>query len=262
MISFKSIKNFFSINSLIFGVSYIEYSLTSNDIFSNFLIFLTRNYFFIDFINSKLKDKLFIHGEKRLKPFEQFYREFDIFVISTTLLETLTTTYINQNLISSNSLNLYYFIPLSFTFEIFFDFFHYCAHRFVHENKFFYKHIHKIHHKFPYPKAITTFYQHPIDIFLANSLPTIFAFYLTDKYFFEISPLMFHVLMNYKVFIEITGHVGKETNTSSFSQFIWFPKLFGIELYIKDHDKHHSENNCNFSKRFSLFDKLFGTYKR
>ena len=47
--------------------------------------------------------------------------------------------------------------------------------------------------------------------------------------------------------------------TSSFPQCIWLPRLFNIELYTEDHDLHHSRNNCNYSKRFSLWDKIFKT---
>lgn len=65
------------------------------------------------------------------------------------------------------------------------------------------------------------------------------------------------------MFIEISGHIGKRMHpTSSFSQFIWLPKFFNIELYTEDHDLHHSHNNCNYSKRFSLWDKVFGTHKK
>jgi sterol desaturase/sphingolipid hydroxylase (fatty acid hydroxylase superfamily) len=39
------------------------------------------------------------------------------------------------------------------------------------------------------------------------------------------------------------------------------PKWLNIELYCEDHDIHHSVNNCNYSKRFSLWDKVFGTFK-
>jgi sterol desaturase/sphingolipid hydroxylase (fatty acid hydroxylase superfamily) len=68
--------------------------------------------------------------------------------------------------------------------------------------------------------------------------------------------------MTYKTYIEIAGHCGKEINTPSFPQFIWIPRFFDMELYTANHDLHHSSNNCNYSKRFSLWDKVFGTYSR
>jgi sterol desaturase/sphingolipid hydroxylase (fatty acid hydroxylase superfamily) len=66
----------------------------------------------------------------------------------------------------------------------------------------------------------------------------------------------------YKIFIEISGHCGKNINSCSFPQFVWLPKLFKIEMYAEDHDAHHRFNNCNYSKRFILWDKLFLTYKK
>ena len=74
--------------------------------------------------------------------------------------------------------------------------------------------------------------------------------------------MQFNLIITYKLFIEISGHIGKKIYpTSCFSQFMWLPKLLEIELYTEDHDLHHSMNNCNYSKRFSFWDKLFGTYK-
>ena len=34
-----------------------------------------------------------------------------------------------------------------------------------------------------------------------------------------------------------------------------------MELYVEDHDLHHLKGNCNFSKRFSLWDRVFGTFE-
>jgi sterol desaturase/sphingolipid hydroxylase (fatty acid hydroxylase superfamily) len=67
--------------------------------------------------------------------------------------------------------------------------------------------------------------------------------------------------LSYKTFIEISGHSGKKLHPiGSFSQFIWLPRFFNISLYSEDHALHHSSNFCNYSKRFSLWDKQFETY--
>lgn len=74
---------------------------------------------------------------------------------------------------------------------------------------------------------------------------------------------MFHFIVVYKNFIEISGHSGKILYpTTSFPQFMWLPKWLNIELYCEDHDNHHFINNCNYSKRFSLWDKVFNTYMK
>ena len=77
----------------------------------------------------------------------------------------------------------------------------------------------------------------------------------------NISYFQFILLVVYKTAVEIAGHTGKKTYpTSSFPQFPWLVKYLGIELYTENHDLHHRYLNCNFSKRLSLWDKLFGTY--
>jgi sterol desaturase/sphingolipid hydroxylase (fatty acid hydroxylase superfamily) len=67
--------------------------------------------------------------------------------------------------------------------------------------------------------------------------------------------------MIYKVYLEISGHLGMYLTSNSFVQFVWLPRIFGIEMYAKDHYLHHAHNNCNYAKRFTIWDKLFGTYK-
>lgn len=36
--------------------------------------------------------------------------------------------------------------------------------------------------------------------------------------------------------------------------------MLQIELRADDHQRHHIQASCNFSKRFSLWDKLLGTW--
>ena len=105
---------------------------------------------------------------------------------------------------------------------------------------------------------MTTFYQDPLDVVISISLPTI----ISSKVIPNISYFQFNLIIIYKNFIEISGHCGKilYPNTS-FPQFIWLTKWLKIELYAEDHDLHHSSNNCNYSKRFTLWDKVFCTYK-
>jgi len=70
---------------------------------------------------------------------------------------------------------------------------------------------------------------------------------------------MYNLIIVYKIFLEISGHTGKKFNSSSFPQFIWLTKIFKIKLITEDHDNHHKKNNCNYSKRFMLWDIVFGT---
>jgi sterol desaturase/sphingolipid hydroxylase (fatty acid hydroxylase superfamily) len=196
-----------------------------------------------------------------LIPKEDFKYEFHYYVLTTTTVETITQLFINNNFIyidKSFYQDIISFIPISFIFEIIFDFFHYITHRLLH-SKYLYKYCHKIHHKFKHPITITSYYQDPLDLIITNSIPTILTLSLTNN----ISYRQFNMLLIYKTFIEISGHCGKYMYpTSSFTQFIWLPKLLQIELYTEDHDLHHSLNNCNYAKRFAIWDKVFNTYNR
>lgn len=273
MISINSLKNFILVNGFLFLLGFYQYKIImyieniyNFHLFFKFLftlfVFVTRNYVLLKFIDYGTKNKPSISIEYANIPKEEYKYEFHVNVFTTTTMEALTHLFIKSNIINLYfSKNIYhdiiYFIPHSFIFEIIFDFFHYITHRLLH-NKHLYKYLHKKHHKFKHPISIITFYQDPLDLMITNSIPTILSILLVSK----ISYLQFNFILVYKNFIEISGHTGKIIHPAcSFSQCIWLPKLLNMELYTHDHDLHHSLNNCNYSKRFSLWDKLFGTYK-
>jgi sterol desaturase/sphingolipid hydroxylase (fatty acid hydroxylase superfamily) len=122
-----------------------------------------------------------------------------------------------------------------------------------------YTNIHKTHHKFSNPTADTSFYMHPVDLVLSYSVPFIISSLIVPLD----SQGQLHYIITYLTYQEIAGHLGKQMYpTSSFAQFIWLPRALDIELYTEDHDLHHKKLNCNFSKRFALWDKIFSTLDR
>jgi len=276
MISISSFKNFLFINGFMFSIGFLEHHLSQSlhqSISIEFLIilsiFLLRNTIFIEFIQYHLKNKENIHPRftKKEDYLESYPHEFALHIFSSTTIETITYMFIKYQMPQFQTHNhpstiitpkdILYFIPQSFLFELVFDFFHYWTHRMLHSNKFLYTHIHKKHHKFNYTIPILTFYHHPLDLVITNSIPQI----ITLCIFPSISFFQYNVILSYKTFIEISGHSGKKLHPNgSFSQFIWLPQLFHISLYSEDHALHHSSNYCNYSKRFSLWDKQFETY--
>jgi Delta7-sterol 5-desaturase len=267
IISFNSLKNYILVNSFLFLLGLSQHNLiikyTTNNYINDTLFilftFISRNILIYNFITYGTQNKELISNNEISLPEEDYKNEFLYYFLSTTAIETITHIIIKNNFfyIKFINSNLIYFIPISFIFEIIFDFFHYMSHRLLHY-KFLYKYIHKTHHKFSNPTAIIAFYQDPIDLIITNSIPTILTLSIINNISYE----LFNIIIVYKMFIEISGHIGKKMYpTCSFSQFIWLPKFLNIELYTEDHDLHHSQNNCNYAKRFSLWDKVFGTYK-
>lgn len=265
MISLKSIYNFFYVNGLLVTVGTIQY-LTIN-YFNNivlkfaitFLEFSLTNYFLIKLINYNLRNREKIKNDV-IK--EDYKNEFAIAFLSSTLVETVTYIIFTVLLFHNSQINyfydLLYFIPFSFVFECIFDFFHYWTHRISHENSFLYRYSHKSHHKYRNTISILTFYHSPLDLVITNTIPQI----LTLLIFPYISLYQYNLILVYKTFIEISGHSGKKLYPNgSFPQFIWLPRILGITLFSEDHHLHHYQNDCNYAKRFSIWDKLFGTYK-
>jgi len=151
------------------------------------------------------------------------------------------------------------FIAKSFLFEIVFDLFHYSTHRLLHFSPLLYRNIHKTHHEIVNPIPYSTFHMSILDLLFSYSFPLTISLYVLP---FDFSLLQFYLLITYLTYQEIGGHIGKIMKpTSSFPQFIWLPKLLGIELYAEDHFLHHSKIKCNFSKRFNIWDKIFNTYQ-
>ncbi|GAB9475513.1 hypothetical protein Gpo141_00012605 [Globisporangium polare] len=97
----------------------------------------------------------------------------------------------------------------------------------------------------------------PTDLCLTNVLP----FFLAVRLGLPLSELQLHLVLAYKTYVEVAGHSGLEIKGFSFPQLPWLNELFPICLRVHDHDLHHAHPKFNFAKRFSLWDKLFGTFR-
>lgn len=254
MISSSSARVFIVLNGALVVVSYAYYYISQTNFLLRLLFTIFRNVLMIKTFDYALSDKLpinknYIHPEG----------EFTYYILQASFLESATTYCVTPLNVTPNSLIVAAaFLPMSFAFEIIFDFFFYWSHRLLHT-----AHIpwHKDHHTYIHLKPVLAFYHNWLDIILTISLP----FILTGKIVQAVYPLSafeISLLTTYKIFVEIAGHTGRVSEpASSFTQFIWLPKLLNIELYTEDHNLHHTDPEFNFAKRFSLWDKAFGTYK-
>jgi len=256
MISAKSILTFLKINVILLIIATVQYYSFNSAYLP--LIHILINYFLVFLIYYPNKNKKSINKNQiNISTAKDHY-----YLISTSSLDLIlikmVQCYINFKK-SNILLDLLYFIPVSFIFEIIFDFFHYWIHRYGHTNKYLYIYFHKSHHLNIISNVWTTFHQNPIDYICNNGIPMILTTLIVN-YFIGLSFYQFSMILIYKIFIEISGHCGKIIKATSFTQNIWIAKLLNIELRTECHDLHHTSNNCNYSKRFSLWDKVFNTY--
>mmetsp|Transcript_19331 Transcript_19331/g.60819 ORF Transcript_19331/g.60819 Transcript_19331/m.60819 type:complete len:291 (+) Transcript_19331:9-881(+) len=156
------------------------------------------------------------------------------------------------------------FVLASFAFEVVFDFFHYWTHRACHSRVSPYlARCHAMHHANADSLVpVSTYEQSAADVLVCNAIPALLALAVLTALLGPLSPPDFALLWTYKSYVEVAGHAGVHSRATSFPQFVWLPRLLGIALRTVDHDLHHSSRGraCNFSKRFTLWDRLFGTY--
>jgi sterol desaturase/sphingolipid hydroxylase (fatty acid hydroxylase superfamily) len=207
-----------------------------------------RNIALMFFIWYGTRNKENIHTEPKKEIGSADY----LYFISSTLLQSGTEQIVQRFTVASGKS---FFLLNLFLFEILFDLLHYTAHYLQH--RWCYR-FHKVHHTHTHPQLINTYYHHPVDLILLDCIPTVISFWVTKGMF---TPFGMNLVFIYKGFIEISGHLGKHVSASCFPLCIWLPRALGIELYTSDHDLHHCRGTINFSKRFKLWDLLFGTYK-
>ena len=143
-----------------------------------------------------------------------------------------------------------------FLFELAFDVFFYAAHRAVH-SPLLYRHVHKLHHAHTHDvRLISSLQMSAADVVLTHTLPLLAALALVP-----IAPgLEMSVAKGYLLFQELYGHAGVRHRGKNFGPAPCVASWLGITLRSEDHQRHHINGAVNFSKRFSLCDRLLGTW--
>jgi len=232
----------------ILGILY-QYIYTNQSILFCYLYCVFYHYMFVNILDYITKNNKRITENKYIP---DIYYIFNVSVVGFT--ELLTIHICNQIKTDNIIYDFITLIPKLFIYEIIFDFFHYWTHRISHHKYLYY--FHKTHHEHKSNLSVYSTYNHNIfDLIFTNVIPM----YLTSNIII-LSEYQFFIFLILKTFIEISGHSGSYIKNSSFIQCIWIPKIFGIELYARDHYLHHTKFNYNYSKRFILWDKIFNTY--
>ena len=126
------------------------------------------------------------------------------------------------------------------------DIFFYVLHRTMHENKFIYKKIHKIHHRANVPIPIEYIYVHPLE-WMSGMIGPFLGMIIIGKISF-IAYIFYLIIRN---FHEIHIHSGIKTSL--------IHKLFPLYGTNEHHDMHHAKRDGNYSSTFTFWDIVFKT---
>jgi sterol desaturase/sphingolipid hydroxylase (fatty acid hydroxylase superfamily) len=253
MVSTRSLVLFASINATVFTISYAQYAILSTlnyNVVATFLTVCLKAGFLLQVLHRITAHRPRIFPANTPGPsfhWLLFLRTYGIETLSYLIAMTMAQ---DQGALWKDIL---LFLPTSFAYELVFDLGHYATHRLLHTVPFLYQHIHKSHHTHTHMNAHTTYCHSPQDLFITNLLPIMLASALIP-----VTPFTLTAIFWYKTAIEMSGHTGKDTS-GSFIQCIYLPEALGISLYSRDHALHHLHPTVNFSKRFSLWDRVFGT---
>ncbi|KAL6566470.1 Arf guanine nucleotide exchange factor sbh1 [Orobanche gracilis] len=130
------------------------------------------------------------------------------------------------------------------------DTWQYFMHRYMHHNKFLYRHIHSQHHRLIVPYAFGALYNHPIEGLLLDTVGGALSFLISGM-----SPRSSIFFFSFATLKTVDDHCG-----------LWLPgNLFHL-LFSNNsayHDIHHQlyGNKYNFSQPFFvMWDRILGTH--
>lgn len=130
------------------------------------------------------------------------------------------------------------------------DTWQYFMHRYMHQNKFLYKHIHSQHHRLIVPYAFGALYNHPLEGLLLDTIGGALAFLVSGM-----SPRTSIFFFSFATIKTVDDHCG-----------LWLPGNLFHTIFKNNsayHDIHHQlyGTKFNYSQPFFVtWDRILGTY--
>lgn len=137
------------------------------------------------------------------------------------------------------------------------DLIYYPLHKACHLYPFLFRHVHKLHHSILHPEWYETTYASIWEHLFMNLPSYIFAHCICCHV-----PLLSIILANARTtHDEIYGHSGTQSHGSLFILLNFPLKNLGLLISTPSHALHHKVNNYNYCKQFTIFDKVFNTFR-
>lgn len=130
------------------------------------------------------------------------------------------------------------------------DTWQYFVHRYMHHNKFLYRHIHSQHHKLVVPYAFGALYNHPLEGLLLDTVGGAISFLVSGM-----TPRTSVFFFSFATIKTVDDHCGLRLPGNPFHMFFQNNTAY--------HDIHHQlyGTKYNFSQPFFVvWDKILGTY--
>lgn len=246
-----------------------ENALTWSSLTRMLLSNIFRSFFLITFIyyrfdsrkkwNQELYDKENAKHGKRARIIRCM-----LFTLMTACTMDTANVFFDIFVIGLRSSWNWYHLPLFlvklFVWEVLFDLGHYLGHRAQHTYKWLYYLGHYEHHRHRAPDAWDGLHITLDDAILTNALPNAFGMLVVKYCFGTFNLVELNLLLAAKTMVEVTGHCGVDFKGRSFQYFPYVPHYLGIGIETAAyHSLHHEVSKCNYSKRFQLWDVIFGT---
>ncbi|XAR56006.1 Sphinganine C(4)-monooxygenase [Bertholletia excelsa] len=167
--------------------------------------------------------------------------------IVAILLFTVTGNYGEDSVVQQSSLVVLKQFVLAM---LVLDTWQYFMHRFLHRNKFLYRHIHSQHHRLVVPYAFGALYNHPLEGLILDTIGGALSFLLSGM-----SPRTSIFFFSFATLKAVDDHCG-----------LWLPGNLFHCLFRNNsayHDIHHQlyGSKYNFSQPFFVtWDRILGTY--